>query len=108
MILLPNGWFIGADQYQYKVGNTTRVRKDKDTGEEKTDYVFDKYAVTLKGAFAIIHAAEVRNAVATKDMTFPEAKREIERITDKWVKVLEETMALPKEFIADEKVKESE
>jgi hypothetical protein len=45
MIKLPNGWFIGADQYQYKIGNTTTTRKNKDTGAEETVYNFKKYGI---------------------------------------------------------------
>lgn len=108
MIKLPHGWFIGADQYQYKVGNGVVKRKNKDTGETEEVCVFDKYTTTLLGAFEIIHAAECRNAIASRDMEFAEAKREIERITDEWQKVINSVKEINHEKLLSEKIEESE
>ena len=108
MIKLPNGWFIGADQYQYKIGNTTNTRVNKETGKEELVYVYKKYPSSLAEAFRAIIAAETRSAVDKEDMELGEALKKAQEISDFWVRVFQKALHFENEDYLTEKVKEYE
>lgn len=102
MIKLPNGWFIGADQYQYKIGNTTNTRLNKETGKEEIVYVYKKYPSSLAEAFRAIIAAETRSAIAENDMTLAEGLRKAEEISDFWKAEFEKALKYQQKDFLDE------
>lgn len=102
MIKLPNSWFIGADQYQYKIGNTTTTRKNKDTGVEETVYNYKKYPSSLAEAFRAIMAEEGRRAIAAEDMELDTAIKKLQDISDFWKAEFEKALKFEQKDFLDE------
>lgn len=102
MIKLPNGWFIGADQYQYKIGNATTKKINKETGKEETVYTFKKYPSSLAEAFRAIMAEEGRKAIAAEDMELDTAIKKLQAISDFWKAEFEKALKFEQKDFLDE------
>lgn len=102
MINLPNGWFIGADQYQYKIGNATTTRKNPKTGAEETVYNYRKYPSSLAEAFRAIMAEEGRRAIAAEDMELDTAIKKLQAISDFWKAEFEKALKFEQKDFLDE------
>ena len=85
MIILPQGWCIDADKYNYILH---MPRKGKDGKELKTN---ETYHATLAQAIERYYKTRARKMVADRDMQLEEAPAKVRDLTEE-VRKLRESM----------------